>query len=147
MDLFLLLKDTLNVIVMCDSLSAGKVYLTNDTVTVCKTCLGCAKYCVNNAVLITATICVTLILITSVIVGLVLYHRRKLVWIKYAMEKERIEVESRQRESKNNLRTEEEQNRYKERLLNYLENNGRGDEYKEKLESFINDSPQITHMR
>lgn len=137
MEAVLFIKDTLDVAVMHDSLSVGKVYLANDSATIYKSCMGCAELGNNSAVLIVGLICLTIVLLVAIIVGLFFYHKRELAGLKAEAERKLIETEKKRRENEHKLRIEEERSLYRKRLLNFLELRGKEGEYVLELKNFI----------
>ena len=65
METTLLIKDTLNVQVLYDTLSTGKIYFINDTTKACKNYVECTGY-FNSTTLIIGIICFTIILLAII---------------------------------------------------------------------------------
>lgn len=73
MEAVLLVKDTLNVNVSCDSLLNGKLFYLSDSTSTGKNCVDCA-ICCHSEILITFMICITILLIAWVIY--LLYNKK-----------------------------------------------------------------------
>ena len=137
MDAFLVVKDTLDVQVLCTLTPIRKEQTADSVSCICECSQANMSIC-HDCIWITLIICATILLLTLSVVGMILYYKSRKISDMLNERKEKDAAEEKLRDYQKTIEIEKEKSDYRKRLINYLELRGKNGEYVTELKSFIN---------